>query len=61
LLDVQQAARRLRVSPDTVRRRIRDGQLSAYRVGAAGPLRIRAADVDGLLRPAQPAKGDSQE
>jgi excisionase family DNA binding protein len=51
LLDIAQAARRLHVSPDTVRRRIRSGELQAYRVGANGNVRIAVDSVDALLVP----------
>lgn len=60
LIDVSQAARRLHVSPITIRRRIHDGSLRAFRVGEAGPLRIRVADVDQLLRPAREAEGSTR-
>jgi excisionase family DNA binding protein len=46
LLDVEMAAKRLHVSPATIRRRIQDRQLRAFRVGEAGGLRIRAKDVE---------------
>lgn len=52
LLTIREAARLLRVSTDTVRRRIADGQLEAQRVGELGPLRIPARAVRDLLRPA---------
>lgn len=52
LLTIPEAARLLRVSTHTVRRRIADGQLEARRVGALGPLRIPARALGGLLRPA---------
>lgn len=51
LLDIAQAARRLHVSTDTVRRRIRSGELAAYRAGANGNLRIPEHNVDALLIP----------
>jgi excisionase family DNA binding protein len=49
MLTVVQAARRLRVSEETVRRRIADGTLRATRVGRLVRLSVRA--VDGLARP----------
>jgi excisionase family DNA binding protein len=54
LLDVHQAARRLNVCPATIRRRILDQSLPAFRIGDAGNLRVRVTDVDALLRPVEP-------
>jgi excisionase family DNA binding protein len=51
LLDVHQAARRLHVSPDTIRRRIDDGTLEALRIGPTGNVRIPQHRVDALLVP----------
>jgi excisionase family DNA binding protein len=50
----KQAARRLHVSPATIRRRILDQSLPAFRIGESGDLRVRAGDVDNLLRPVEP-------
>lgn len=61
LLDVAQVARKLHVSEYTVRRRIKDRQLRAFRVGATGGLRIRAKDVDDLLRPVEPKERSGTE
>ena len=47
---INEAAARLRLSPRTVRRRIADGQLSAYRFGPV-LIRLDRAEVDALLRP----------
>lgn len=46
-LTIPEAARRLGVSPDTIRRRIKSGELAA--VLFAGKYRIAVADVDALL------------
>lgn len=46
---LRQAADRLGVSEKTLRRRIADGTLVAYRVGPR-LIRVRALDVDALLR-----------
>jgi excisionase family DNA binding protein len=54
LLDVAQAARRLRCSTDTVRRRIRSGELEAFRVGEHGGIRIAEETLDALLVPYLP-------
>jgi excisionase family DNA binding protein len=51
LLDVAQAARRLHVSEYTIRRRIRDGHLPAFRIAPNGGLRIAAASVEQMLVP----------
>lgn len=52
-LDVKASAKRLGISENTLRRRIADGTLAAYRVGKAtdlrAPLRIRTEDLDALL------------
>lgn len=47
---IAEAASRLHVSPKTVRRRIADGHLTAYRVGPQ-LIRLDPAEVDALLRP----------
>ena len=48
-LPVAEVAARLRVSPLTVYRRVADGTLAAVRLGEAGPIRIRAADLEESL------------
>lgn len=48
LFSVADAARRLRVHEDTVRRRIRDGSLPVVWVGRC--IRIRAEDVERLIQ-----------
>lgn len=55
LLDVAQAARRLHVSEYTIRRRIRDGHLAAYRVAPNGNVRIAAEAVEAMLVPYLPS------
>lgn len=45
------AAEMLGVSSKTVRRRVADGQLRAYRVGKGRALRVTVADVEALLEP----------
>lgn len=49
-LNQKQAAEHLGVSIDTIRRRIRDGSLPAYRLGKRA-IRIRATDLDAVVRP----------
>lgn len=50
VLTVSEAARLLKMSPDAVRRWVRDGHLRAYRVGPRGPYRIEAAALRDYLR-----------
>ncbi len=56
LLTIADTAERLHVSTKTVRRRIADGRLTAYRVGPH-LIRLDPAEVDGLLRPIPSAGG----
>jgi excisionase family DNA binding protein len=51
LRTVAQVAKDLQVSELTVRRRVWDGSLVAFRVGRHGPLRIPQRAVDELLQP----------
>lgn len=46
---LREAADRLGVSEKTLRRRIAEGSLTAYRMGPR-LIRLRAADVDALMR-----------
>ena len=48
---VDEAADRLRQSPQSVRRRIASGELLAFRVGSSGPYRVPATAVERLLQP----------
>jgi len=50
LLTVAEAAQRIRVNKDTVRRWILSGQLPAVRINAR-VVRIAARDLDALLTP----------
>ena len=61
LLTVPEAARALRCSRHTIYRRCADGSLPASRLGETGPLRIRPADLEALLRPAArpPTEGEA--
>lgn len=49
-MSLQQAALRVGVSVDTLRRRIRAGNLRAYRFGER-LIKIRVEDLDNLVRP----------
>lgn len=55
-ISIAQAAERAGVSRDTIRRRIADGSLPAYRMGPR-LIRLDPADVDALLRPVPAAGG----
>jgi excisionase family DNA binding protein len=48
---VKEAAAALRLSPQTIRARVRDGTLRAARIGRApnAPLRIPAPELDRVL------------
>jgi len=50
-LSIRQAADYTGASTDTIRRRISDGQLSAFYLGKSHMLRIKADDLDALMRP----------
>ena len=49
-VSLQQAAQLVGVSVDTLRRRIRSGELPAYRFGER-LIKIRVEDLDNLVRP----------
>lgn len=48
-VSIAEAAQRARVSRDTIRRMIADGQLPAYRF--RGQVRIAVEDIDKAMRP----------
>ncbi len=50
LLTLAEAADHLGVSVRTVRRRVADGSLPAFRVGTGALIRVSAGDLDRLLR-----------
>ncbi len=52
ILSIDQAAKYLSVSDDTIRRLIKEGELPAARI--RGQWRIRKADLDALFRRQQP-------
>jgi excisionase family DNA binding protein len=58
LYSIQEAAQFYRVHPDTIRRRISSGQLTAYRLGGR-IIRVDADQVDALLRPIPTVGGDA--
>lgn len=57
-ISIQDAADLLGVSTDTVRRRIADGSLAAYRIGPR-LLRVDRSQVEALARPVPTAGGDA--
>lgn len=50
LMTVREAAERLKLSRDHVRRLIRQGTIKARRIGESGNLRIPAAELHRLAR-----------
>lgn len=54
VLTSTEAARYLRVTPDTIRRLVRQGRLPAARVGDR--MRITRAAIDAFLEGAKPSK-----
>jgi excisionase family DNA binding protein len=51
-LTVEQAAERLQLGPETVRRMLRDGRLHGVRLGGTrAGWRVAASDVERILRP----------
>ncbi len=50
-ITIAAAAERIGVSTWTIRRRIADGTLTAYRVKNSRAIRLDSADVDALLAP----------
>jgi excisionase family DNA binding protein len=55
LTSIQEAARRCAVHPDTIRRRIAAGQLTAYRFGPK-LIRVDMGELEALLRPIPTAR-----
>ncbi|MDR2929894.1 MAG: excisionase family DNA-binding protein [Propionibacteriaceae bacterium] len=50
-LTLKDAAHYTGASMDTLRRRISDGQLRAYRVGRSHMVRLKTSDLDALMKP----------
>jgi excisionase family DNA binding protein len=55
LLTIAEVARQLRCSEPTVRRRIRNGELAAVRIGDGRAIRVHRSAVADLLEPVQPS------
>lgn len=53
-LSVASAATWVKVSTKTIRRRIADGELPAYR--CAGTIRVKTDDVEAMMRPIPSAR-----
>jgi excisionase family DNA binding protein len=51
LISVEQAAEILTMTKQTVRRRISDGSLPAYRIAGQPTIRVWRSDVEALLQP----------
>jgi len=49
LLTLREAAAALKVSESTIRRWIREGSLTAYKVGKRGQLRLRNEELESFL------------
>lgn len=47
MIDLEEAAQRLGLSVSTVRRLVRDGELTAYRIGKQ--IRLRPEEVDAFV------------
>ncbi len=50
-LSLRDAAIYVGASVDTIRRRINDGQLRAYYLGKSSLVRVKASDLDRLMKP----------
>jgi excisionase family DNA binding protein len=58
-LSVYETARYCRRSEETIRRKIRAGEIAAVRLGVYGPLRIPSSELERHLRPAhEPRRAD---
>ena len=57
-LTIADVAIRWQCNPKTVRRRIAEGQLTAYRIGPK-LIRLDEAEVDALMRPIPSAAGSA--
>lgn len=55
-ITLNEAAERLRIGPQALRRRISRGELRAYRVQGSRLIRLAVADVDALLVPIPTAR-----
>jgi excisionase family DNA binding protein len=52
---VEEVARKLKVTPTTISRRIRDGKLNAFRTnGNSGSYRIKASELDAFQHGTSP-------
>lgn len=49
LLTLREVAEAVKVSETTVRRWVRDGSLSAYKIGKRGQLRVKEEDLESFL------------
>lgn len=51
MLTTAEFAQRVRQAESSIRRKVADGAIAAYRVGEHGPLRIPATELEKQLRP----------
>ncbi len=51
LASIDEAAEYLSVNPRTIRRRIAEGEIPAYRIAGTRTIRIRLEDLEASLRP----------
>ena len=57
-VSLREAGERVGLSYWSIRGRVRDGLLQAYRTGPNSALRVKASDVDALLVPVRPVEID---
>lgn len=55
-VSLREAGERIGLSYWSIRGRVRNGQLQAYRTGPNSALRVKVADVDALLKPVAPQR-----
>jgi len=60
LLNVVEVAERLRVTPEAVRRWLRDGSLKGFMLGDRGGWRIRAGEVESFISKRETAAEESR-
>lgn len=55
-ISLREAGERVGLSYWSIRGRVRDGLLPAYRTGPNSALRVKVSDVDALLKPVAPQR-----
>lgn len=61
LLTVQEVAETMRISEKTVRRLIKRGDLTAYKVGDRGQLRVKERDLEVYLESQRVSPEETEE